>query len=297
MRITNSMVVQTTLRDLSAGLGRLQESQGRLTSGRRLEKPSDDPAALGEAMTLRAELRRADQRARSLSDAQGWLDTADQALQMVNDGLNLVSDLVVQAGNVGTSTPESRAALANEIEGVRAELLGVANTRYVDRPIFNGTAAPVGAYDLTTGAYLGDSGVVHRETAPGTVAPVNLTGPQVFGDPSAPAGDLFAVLDRLADAVRAGDSAATQTEWSNLDAGLARVHAGQVEIGARARTLEANQAKAVDDQLRLKTQLSAVEDVDFAATLIDVKAQEAAYQGALAAAAKILPPSLLDFLR
>lgn len=182
MRITSSMVVQSTLRDLSAGLGRLQESQGSLTSGRRLAKPSDDPAALGEAMSLRGELRRADQRGRALSDAQGWLDTADGALQSADTGLTRINDLVIQARSTAVSTPESRAALAAEIRGARAELLGLANTRYLDRPIFNGTAAPGGAYDLTTGAYQGDNGIVQREVASGSVVPVNLTGPQVFGD-------------------------------------------------------------------------------------------------------------------
>lgn len=296
MRVTNSMMLRSSLRDLNGSLTRLQQSQTELSTGRLVRKPSDDPTKATQAMSLRGQSRVADQRQRAAEDASGWLDTAGSVLMNSLDLMDRVKELTVSASNSGANTPQARSAIALEVRSLRDEMMAIANTKYIDRPIFNGTASGQ-AYDPSTGAYLGNDAAIVREVAPGTTVNVNMTGEAVFGSQSAPEGDLFAVLDRLATAIQNGDNAAIATEHQNTDD--ARLHLTEVvgQLGAKAKRVEDIRARNDQQKERLLQSLSEVEDADLAESLIAVKARENAYNAALQAAAKVIPPSLVDYLR
>jgi flagellar hook-associated protein 3 FlgL len=247
-------------------------------------------------MGMRQDIRRAEQRARSLDDAQGWLTTADSALTSSLDAMARAKEIAVRAANTGAVTdPAARQALAAEIRSIRSEILANANTSYGSRAVFNGTAAGV-AYD-GAGTYTGNSASVMRDVAPSTTVAVNLTGPEVFGTAGGPVGDVFEVLERMAISIAAGNSTAMATEHVNLDAATAQMSAATVELGTRSARLEDAKARSQDAKLLLTTQLSQVEDIDLVDALIQVKAQENSYQAALQMAANILPVSLLNYMR
>lgn len=296
MRVTNQMMLRSTLRDLNGSLSRLQQSQTELSTGRLVRKPSDDPTKATQAMSLRTSTRVTDHRQRAAEDASGWLDTAGSTLMSGLDVMDRVKELTVQASNTGASSTASRAAISLELRNLRDELIAMANTRYIDRPIFNGTAAGQ-AYDPSTGAYLGNAATVVREVAPDTTVQVNMSGEQIFGSQAAPEGDLFAVLDRLATAVASGNSAAIATEHANTDTAHQRMTDAVGVLGARAARVEDIRGRNDLQKERLLQSLSEVEDADLAQSLLAVKARENAYTAALQAAAKVIPPSLVDYLR
>jgi flagellar hook-associated protein 3 FlgL len=296
MRVTNSMMLRSTMRDLNGSLNRLQQSQSELSTGRLIRKPSDDPTKATQAMALRTSTRVGDQRQRAAEDASGWLDTAGSTLMSGLEVMDRVKQLTVQAANSGASTAESRSAIATELRSLRDELLAAANTRYVDRPIFNGSAAG-NAYNPTTGTYLGNAAAVVREVAPDTTVQVNMTGEQIFGTQSAPEGDVFAILDRLANAVATGNDAAVTAEHANTDAARRRMTDAVGVLGARGARVEEIRTRNDLQRERALQSLSEVEDADLSESLMAVKARENAYTAALQAAAKVIPPSLVDFLR
>ena len=296
MRVTSSMMFANTLRDLNSSLGRLQKTQTQLSTGRRITKASDDPTGTANAMMLRKQLNRLDQRSRSLADASGWLETADSKLTSGLETLARAKEIAVRAANSGGLVDvNARLAMATELRSIRSDMLSLANATYGSRSIFNGTAS--GAAYSAAGAYVGNSASVVRDVGPMNNLAVNITGPQVFGTAGGAVGDMFEVLDRLATAVASGDDAAIAIEHTNLDNATQVMAAATVDIGARAATLDGIRSRAMDEDLRLRTQLSGVEETDLASALITEKAQENSYQAALQVAAKILPPSLLDYLR
>lgn len=296
MRVTNSMMMRSTLRDLSYGLRAMQHTQARLSSGRQLIRASDDPTAAAVAMDLRVQVNRGQQRDRSLLDAQGWLDTADATLSNSLDRLVRAKEITVRASSTGgLSDPMARQGMATEIDAIREDLMALANTRYGDRSLFNGTATGA-AYDAA-GVYQGNDASVIRDVAPQTNLKVNITGPEIFGTAGGSVGTMFDVLDRLSAAIRSGDEAAIATEHTNLMAATERMSSATVDVGSRAARVLDLKDRADDESLRLISQLSEVEDVDVVEALVKSKAQETAYQAALQVTAKILPPSLLDYLR
>lgn len=295
MRVTNSMVLTSTLNDLNRSLARLQDSQTDLTTGRTVRKVSDDPTRASAAMSIRNQLRRADHHERSLGNAEAWLSAADTALVSGLETLGSVKEATVRASNGGALDANSREAIANSIDGMRDDLLALSNTKYLGRSIFNGTAAG-DAYD-GTGAYLGNDAVVRSEVAQHTTIETNVTGEEVFGAESGPDGNVFDVLDRLAAAVRSGDDAAIAAAHTDLDTATDRWSSATADIGSRGARIETIKARAATSVLELTTALSELEDTDIAEALISVKANENAYTAALSAAAQVLPPSLVDFMR
>ena len=296
MRVTSGMMVRSTLRDLSLNLGRLQETQTKLATGKEITRPSSNPGATAAAMNMRQDLRRSDQRMRSLGDAQAWLQTADGALTSGLGVMGRAKELAVRGASTGgLGDPVARQAIAMEIRSLRSDLIAISNTSYGNRSIFNGTVDGA-AYDAA-GTYLGNAATVTRDVAPSTTVAVNVTGPVAFGTAGVGAGNAFEVLERLAAAIEAGDSTAIATEHTNLDAATVRLGSATVEVGTRSARLGEIEARAENDMLLLTTQLSQVEDVDIVDALIRVKAQESSYQATLQVAAKILPGSLLDYLR
>src|SRR5690606_23393672 len=109
--------------------------QERLSSGRIINRPSDSPTGTVAAMQLRSERRMMQQYVRNADDGLGWLNTLDATLTSISSQLNRVRDLTLQAMSSGAAaSAEAREALAVEVENIREALIGLANTRYLDRP-------------------------------------------------------------------------------------------------------------------------------------------------------------------
>ena len=186
----------------------------------------------------------------------------------------------------------ARGALANEIDQLREQALSLANTTYLGRPIFAGVANVTQPFDAA-GNYLGGAGTVDRTVAPNVSVTVNSTGPQVFG----PAGaDLFTVLSTIATDLRT-NPANLGADQTNLDAAFVRMNDSLAGVGSRYNQVEVMAAKVEAAQVDSTNSLAEVESIDLPATIVNLQMQQVAYQAALSATAKVIQPSLVDFLR
>ena len=291
-RITQRTLTSSTLGNLQANLAKMQRLQEQMSSGRSLQKPSDSPTGTVSSLRLRSDVRRSEQLTRNAQDGLGWLGAADTTL---TDGIGFIRqarDLVISGANAALG-PSQREAIATEVEGIRNSLLAVANTTYLKQPIFAGTKTPAPAYD-TSGVYQGNTGQVTRTIAPGLTVPVNLNGEQVFG---LPGSDVFKVLTDIADHLRTNPDALTATDLDLLDGAFLRMQNALSTIGSRYHQVETMSQRIDAIRIDATKQLSEVEGVDLPATIVDLQLQETAYQAALGATAKVIQPSLLDFLR
>jgi flagellar hook-associated protein 3 FlgL len=291
-RITQRSLSHSTLSGLQANLARLQETQSRLSSGRAISRPSDSPTGTMAALRLRTDVDRYTQLDRNAEDGKARLGTADHAL---TDGLALLRearDAVLQGAN-GSLSPQDREALASQVDGLRASLLAVANTKYLQQPIFAGTGSAASAY-ADDGTYLGDAGTMSRTIAPGVRVTVNATGEEVFG----PAGsDIFGVLADISNDLRTNPAELTSVDLGQLDAGYLRMQNALATVGSRYHQIEIMQDRNKANQLDSQNQLSEVEGVDLPASMVELQLREVAYQASLGATARVLQPSLVDFLR
>lgn len=291
-RVTQNLMTQHSLTGLQTGLSRLAQIQEQLSTGRILNRPSDSPSDTTSAMRVRSALGQQEQFARNGEDALGWLDQLDNTLGTVSDRLRRVRDLALQGRNAGTSQT-ARDALASEVDQIREGLIGTANTQYLGRPIFGGITSGPAAYD-STGAYVGTPGAVNRVIGDGVVVDVQLAGPAVFGPDGA---SVFDELTALAAGLRAGSGADMDTAIGAMTTALARVTTQLTEVGTRTNRVEAAMQAATDTGLTLTNRLSEIENTDLPKAMVELQMQEVAYQAALASTARVLQPSLVDFLR
>ncbi|SFO00148.1 flagellar hook-associated protein 3 FlgL [Geodermatophilus obscurus] len=301
MRITQRAVAQTALQGLNRNLGELGRTQERLTSGKQISRPSDSPTGVNRAMQVRQDKSAALQQERNISDAKGWLEATDTALTTMLAQVRRVRDLTVQASNEGAMSGTSRAAVATEVAALRDALLGLANQTLDGRPLFGGVTEGSRAYD-ENGAYVGVGGTagipaiaVERRLSNTEVVRIDVAGPEAFGDP-ADGDDLFALVGRIATDVTA-DPAALSGHLNALDAGMERLLTAAASVGARAVRVDTASQVNADLQLTLTKQLTAVEDIDLPKTIMQLNMQQTGYQAALSATAKVIQPTLVDFLR
>ncbi len=290
-RIPNQMLVNNSLIALQQSFQKLSDLQGQASSLKRLSKPSDAPADVVSAMQLHAGIDRNDQYSRNISDAQGWLGNADNALTSTVSQLQRVNDLVVQASN-GSLDANARQGIATEIDSIRQTLIGVANTQYAGRPIFAGTAAGGVAYN-SSGQYVGVSSAVERNIAPGQRIQVNVNGDAVFGPPGS---DLFTTLSQISQAVQSNPSQLSGLQ-TTLSTQTSQVQNQLAQVGSQFLRVQNMQSQNTSNGLTMKQNLSSIEDADIAQVMVNLQAQQVAYQAALEATAKAIQPSLTDFLK
>lgn len=296
-RVATNSGARMMMGNLQTSGRNLLQAQEHATTGKRLIRMSDNPGEAVSVLSRRAELRRLDQFSRNASEAQSWLSSADAALSTVSDRLSNARTLLVQA-NSGSSDAASRAAVANELRSLRDSIIQTANTVREGRPLFAGTSTAQPAYDAA-GVYAGDTSKVTIPVAPGMSLAVNASGPEVFGTTNADpmAGDVFQLLTALATAVENGDSPTIGAGIAAVDVASRRVSVAQVGLGSRSSQLEDLASTMEDSKVSVRQAISAKEDIDLAESIVALKQQEVAYQAALQATARVIQPSLLDFLR
>jgi len=138
----------------------------------------------------------------------------------------------------------------------------------------------------------GVSGQQRQEILEGVTMASNVTAPEVFGQN----GDLFHTLIGLRDALRANNTAAISASLATLDAGVDQASAAQSSVGSREQRIASAQDTLADDLTRLNGLLSQIQDTDVAKTTVDLQQQQQIFQASLSAAAKMIQPSLLDYL-
>ena len=302
MRITNSMMSRSVLSDLNQVAGRLTETQRKLSSGKEINRASDNPYGAGRAIGLRSELESIKQHSRNVDEAIGWQTVTDTALGTIGDMAQRARELVVRGAN-GTLSQTDRDAMAQEIDQLIAGMKQEANATYDGRYVLAGTDTATRPYDQSVqatanDAYAGNATFQLREIGPGVTLPVNVTGDEVLGGRAGATGNMLGVLRDVADHLRSGDTTSLGTaDLQNIQTEIDNLLGIRARVGAGTNRLETAKSRLAELQESATRMLSNVEEADMAKTIIDFNTQQAVYQSALKAGAQVIQPSLLDFLR
>jgi flagellar hook-associated protein 3 FlgL len=293
MRVTHRTIHTGSLANLQENLTRTARLQEQLSSGRAISRPSDNPAGTVTALQLRSDVRRTEQHQRNVDNGIGWLGTVDNALTQSLSAVRRVRELALQGASTGSSGPQARAALAAEVTGLRDTLIGLANSSYAGRPVFGGTTSGERAFDPVTAAYVGDDGQVVRRVDGGDPVRVDVSAAAAFG----PSGSsVFDLLSQVADHLES-DPTALSGDLGRLADALNRLLTAVTDAGTRYGRLEGVRQSTADRLIETRSSLATVESIDLPATIVEMQMQQVAYQAALGATARVLQPTLLDFLR
>ncbi|MEN6348139.1 MAG: flagellar hook-associated protein FlgL [Syntrophomonas sp.] len=412
IRITNNMMANTLTRNMNTNLKNMNELQNQIATGRKINKPSDDPGGLVRSLRLRSDITANEQYLANISDSLSYMDTTESAMDNLTSVMNRVRELTVQAAN-GTNDDSALQSIAEELTQLQQQIRTVSNSTYGSKYIFSGsnvTEAPCTA----DGQWTGNNTELQREIGSGVKIPVNLdmkswfiqqgqslsgtgastdistlpTSPlptfkiQVDGDPTihtitldpvgppaldsganiatamqtainaivqpgydyagvtvaydaangyaissantsvdsgvqiSPGDDndasaalklgianegtenagVFAVMDQIINAVKSGDSDTTSDLLGKIDQKLDTLLTNRSVVGARTNRLEMQQTRLKNIDVSYTGLLADNEDADMAEVSINLQMQENVYNASLAVGAKIIQPSLIDFL-
>jgi flagellar hook-associated protein 3 FlgL len=274
---------------MSKRMARLQE---QISSGKAIQRASEDPSGTQSVMNLRAEQTRMSQYAQNIDNGLLRLNATRTQVDSINDQLLKAREIVVQ-GQASNSTASSRSALAAQIDVIASSLLVAANSDFAGRALFTGATSADTAY-TALGAYVGDTNAVTTRVDDfGSTVRIELNGPEVFGSG---AGNAFAVLTSIASNLRSAP-ASLSVDLTSLDSVITTARGAQSTVVSRINQLNELRDVTADRILSVTGALAAVEDTDLTKTVMELTMQQTSYEAALYSTAQIMQPSLMDFLR
>ncbi|MBE2940844.1 flagellar hook-associated protein FlgL [Anoxybacillus flavithermus] len=301
MRVTQGMLTGNMLRNLSASYARLGKYQDQLATGKKINRPSDDPVIAMKGMIYRTNLTEVEQFKRNFSEAYNWIENSDAALDKATQALQRIRELVVQASN-DTYEVSQRAAISEEIKQLTEHLASIANTKVGDKYIFNGADTLKQPVDLSQALPVVSKNTdeIKIELSKGIYIPVNVNPTKVFNyDNTAKGNGLFSDLEflnnDLNDATKSGKDINQYLGY--IDKHINSFLSARAELGARLNRIELMEERIDQQEVIANRILSDNEDADIERVITDLKTQESVHRAALGVGARIIQPTLLDFLR
>jgi flagellar hook-associated protein 3 FlgL len=288
MRISSKIMADNIKTNLAKQSAQLMKTQMKLASGKRINRLSDDYIGMGKVLSYRSTLSTIDQYRENITDAQTRVKYTETILGQIHDFLREAKSM---ASNPGT---EDKTPIAEAINDIRNQTLGLANSRYGKNYLFSGHLSDTPAFDPGTYAYNGDGGSHRVMVGEGITVELEADGSQMFIE----SGDnLFQVLDDLEAALTADDPVAIRAAVDPLERIGDRIQISRSGLASDYRRLEATNDYWTSFGNSVETMRSDVEDADITQSAIDMQVQQTAYEVLLATAAQVIQPTLVDFLR
>lgn len=311
MRITNAMIVNNFMNNMNRNLARMDKLQGQIGTMKKNARVSDDPIGVATSMMARARLMKIDQYAANVANAKTWTTQSETALSEMNEMLKRIEELHITSAN-GTNSEESRTAIAQEVEQMRDQILTSLNYTYGDRFIFGGYNTDHAPF-VYNGGELYYDGVPLINQTPGDIANANvlqaqqieyeliegikldvsMSGVRVIG-----MGDknIIGIIDKYIAELKS-PSTPPVDYITELQKSQTHILSLMSEVGGKQNRLDLMEDRYSIDDLNYSALLSVMEDIDLESTTTEFKMAECVYQAALSMGARIIQPSLLDFLK
>jgi flagellar hook-associated protein 3 FlgL len=287
MRVTQSMLSNNMLRNLSNSYTKLGKLQDQISTQKKFTKPSDDPVSAMLAMNYRTDLNRIEQFQRNIGEAKNWIDSTDDALDKGVMALQRIRELTVQASN-GTLDGSQKEHIMEEIKQLKEHLIDVSNTQVGGKYIFNGTKTnepPPGDGTFATGE-------INLEVFSNIKIQVNMSGDEIFGDMLKDSGNIGGLIKALDE-----DSSDIGSYIGKVDEYIDQLLSGRAKIGAKQNRIELMDDRLQQQEVFSTRILSDNEDVDMEKVIMEMTTQESVHRAALSVGSRIIQPTLVDFLR
>ncbi|MBI5266143.1 MAG: flagellar hook-associated protein FlgL [candidate division Zixibacteria bacterium] len=268
MRITNGMMADRVVFNTQRALQRFMQLQTDMSSGRRINKPSDDPAGTLRDLGYRTELSDTDQYQKNINSAQSWVKTYDNLMADMKDVMSSVKEIAIAMAN-GHYDAIARSGSATEVEAAVDHFMQLANSQVENRYILSGDLTQTQPFSKSSNGiiYQGDLGKIEFEISPHMRQTVNLPGSDLLLQ------ELFVLGDQadLNVAVTTGTLLADLHNGAGIDLTTPTFTITDINLNLSA-TIDLTGAVTVNDALSMiNTQLSAAGINNLTAAVADTQ--------------------------
>jgi flagellar hook-associated protein 3 FlgL len=285
----------------------LSQTQSQMTSGLRVQVPSDDPVAAAQVVRSLAAQSQNTAQSTALAASQNDMKLAEGALGSASTLLQQARSLVSSAGN-STLTDTDRASIAQQLQGIRTSLLSLANTSDGNgRFVFGGQGSDTEPFvDGTTGVtYNGQAG--QQQTNGSQPLALTVDGSAAWmqaPDPSHPGSTLsvFSALSQTITALNQPGLSGTQLSQTvsqglaNIDSVTSNILTSQSDAGQALDTSNTVSGQLSQSMLNEQTAQSNAQNLDMTSAISNFTNQQTAYQAALKTYSLIQQMSLFNYV-
>lgn len=316
MRITNSMIISNYVRNLNTNGTSISKLHSQLSSGKKMLRASEDPLAARRIMNIKTDLSRISQYTSNVTQARQWITQSETSLNEFNSLLTRVKELNIQASN-GTSGPDEKAAISNEISQIMEQIVENGNTIFVGRHIFGGINTNEKPFKvenvdgenvlLYNGHNLNDldktensevfeelkSQKINYVLSFNSNMDVSYNGIEIMGVGE---DNLYSVLSNLKVALENDDIDAINSSLDKVDAHKSNIISLIGEVGGKTNRLDAFENRLQNDKYNFEQMQTEVEGVDIYDVILSLQNEQVIYQAALSSGARLISKTLADFL-
>ena len=323
MRVTNKMLSNNFLRDMRTNLTNMSRIQGQMTSGKQITKASDNPLKASRIMQMYSEIDANKQYNSNIKDSTNWLDTTDTALGHIGNVCGRIEELLVSAGD-GAYEGEQRQAIKDEINQRIQEVSQILNTSFDGKYIFGGTRGTtkptetkVDGLNSKLSYFKGDSATDPNDSATiayeqinskllvevsqGVTMDYNITASQIINYGKGDNENLMKLLGNITthlDSDLPSDiKELTNADLTGIKDATTNILKLRSEVGAKQNRMESAETRNEDQNFSMTEILSSIEDIDITEKTMEYATMQNVYMASLQTSAKVLQPSLLDYLR
>lgn len=333
MRVTNQMMSRNVVNNIQTNMSKLDKTNDKLSKGTKINTPGDDPTGAVKSMAYKTTLNEINKFANNAQNAKNFLNYTDVALGQVGDVIQRVRELTVQA-TTETFEQTARDSMAAEVNELIDQIVSISSSKIGDKYIFSGFNTLEQPFVVKRGKdllkeegiepslvdvngqkrenvnfenivrvdYKGDDGKLLAEVDKGIVVEYNVPGNRVFTNKN---NNLIDTMIRLRNEIlkgntvedKANSTTTVNEELGNLDKALDLVLKSRSEVGAKMKRMDEVDQRLRDNKLSITDLLSKTIDTDITETINDLKVQESVQRMSLSVGAKIIQPTLVDFLR
>ncbi|QAA31641.1 flagellar hook-associated protein FlgL [Clostridium manihotivorum] len=331
MRVTNRMLSNNFLSDMRTNLNNMKTLQSQLSSGKEIRRPSDDPFKVARAMQLNTDISANKQYNENISDTINWLDATDTSLDQVTQTFQRIRELTISSGNAAYGSDERR-AIKDELNQKVSEIAQILNSNFDGKYVFGGskvTSKPLGVKDFDASGNKGlffagkegeelsvnstditmssqmdmIKGKLPVEVSQGVTMDYNVSAYDVLNFTSEK-GKQINVSNLLNNIITNLDSSSADAQsrltGENLDdltAAASNILKIRAEVGAKQNRMDSAKDKNDQENYNLTEVLSNTEDIDITQKTMEYSTMQTVYMASLQTSAKIIQPSLMDYLR
>ena len=295
MRVNPNMVPDI-LADLQQSQTTLNTALQEVSTGKSVNQPSDNPAAAADMVQNTIETGNVDQYTQNVTSVLSTVQSAGSALSAVVTALTKAVSLGTEGAN-GTNNTSNLQSLASEVQGILTSVVSEANTSVGGAFLFAGTSNSTpftaDASSSTGYTYNGNTDTNSVAIGDSQSIQVNLPGSQIFTNAT---NNVLGSLSSLVTALQSGDSANIQTATASVSSALSYVSEQQVFYSNTQTQLNAQDSFLQQDTVTLASQQNSLIGVNEAAAATELSQAETDNSAAMAAAARVLPNTLLNYL-
>lgn len=304
MRVTNNTMIHSIVRYLTRQNEALFDRQNIIASGKKINKPSDDPLGMGKVLDYRKTIASIEQYQTNIQRGKTRLDVVEANLDLVDDLLEVVRAI---AQDEAGGTTESRQRAAESLKDLYDQVLDQANSKFNDNYLFSGyqtKTAPFSrddtqatTFDQFTVTYNGDAGDMQFIVADNTTVTMDADGQSIFHDAASGGVNIFDAMRDLIVGLENDDTAAISTQSGLLEQGLTQIRDIRSANAPLLYQLKTAENHWLHYKPKIEDLLGKEENADITRAIVELQSLELAYQSTLATAARIIQPGLISFLK